>query len=525
MNSTKLITVFTLTFFILVGCDKEYPKPTPLYGGCATLHDYASSLAKDPDPMVEANNITIGWIARYPQLEYVWNSKNPNQEGWPGIGETVTWTAFIKNWENTQKINVNYYWYIDGQLVSNGQIDLEPQVYTTLDLDWTWEFERHEITLKVDTEDNKLTIYSDALSLGLYVEEGFYYYFHEHQHKLNIGSNSFEGWAQRQIKFYNQLFENAVYDITPQGVLDRIRIDQIIIVPDGTLASDETFYVIQDNQTIDLQWGFPTKLVEGEYSPYQDHTSVEFSKQFYYSGFLQHEIGHARYLIDVYALNIYHDGINNIIDIQERGKSIAGTLYLPGTPVNLNGNHIIRVYKTHEQGLMTSKWEWLDRYSAGALNRIYHHRETLENYNEAETSLDNSGIGRYLYDLPKENSFKIMDESGKILMNADVSIFQVSKKELDPTFRSIYNKYFDNIPDINLTTDHIGEVLLGQNPFNIENKLFDSPRGHSNLTFIMRVMFENKVGYKVIDISIFNIEYWKGNTELADYDICIELHD
>ena len=29
-----------------------------------------------------ASDVTVGWISRAPELEYVWGSANPNADGW-----------------------------------------------------------------------------------------------------------------------------------------------------------------------------------------------------------------------------------------------------------------------------------------------------------------------------------------------------------------------------------------------------------------------------------------------------------
>ncbi|MFP5247020.1 MAG: hypothetical protein ACLGH0_10040, partial [Thermoanaerobaculia bacterium] len=47
-----------------------------------------------------ADELTIGWISRTPELEFVWGSTNPTREGWPAAGSTVTWRAHVRNWDN-----------------------------------------------------------------------------------------------------------------------------------------------------------------------------------------------------------------------------------------------------------------------------------------------------------------------------------------------------------------------------------------------------------------------------------------
>jgi hypothetical protein len=486
--------------------------------------NYPLQISSDPDPAIESNNITIGWISRLPKLDYVWNSSNPEIEGWPLAGQEVTWRAHIRNWSDSVKHNIDFQWFLDGVLVDSGRIDLQPQAYSTLDYQWNWTFDRHKLTLFIDTDsgkDNKLLIYTDAISLGLYVEQNFYDYFHEHQHELGIGSNSFEGWAQRQVRFYNELFKRAIYNETANGVLDRIRIDEITIVADGSLplvqpSSSNGFDPRQakpnlNDRTVDLQWGFPAEFVQS--GSYSNHNWLNFDNQFYYSGFLQHELGHARYLKDVYGFNLAH-GLSKV-EIREDGDLIAGTKYLPGQTIIQNGVAVLEVHQTIEKGLMNAQWRWMDRYSAIAMNLIAGHRATRGNYNSPEN------IGVFLSDLPKENRFRIKDRNGKYLKNAQIQIFQSSESSQSDS--ASYPKYFDNIPDLELQTDENAQVLLGQNPFSASGQIRHSFREFSNVVFIMRVESEGSVGYQIFDISLFNLAYWRGNTELADYEVCVPI--
>ncbi len=538
-----LITIF-LIFLLLISnsCDngKESvitnpPDEEPDQGTDSVIIEpcldltfsYPASVGNDPDPMIESNDITIGWISRLPKIGYAWDSNNPEIEGWPASGQTVTWQAHIKNWSDSVKNNIGYKWILDGSIVDSGRIDLNPGVFATIDYNWNWEFNRRELVFYIDTDNtvnNKLAIFTDAISLGLYIEQSLYKYFHENQHKLGIGSNSFEGWAQRQIRFYNELFKDAIYEETPNGVLDRIRIDEITIVSDDNLplvqppgeAGFDPRQAIPNfnDRTVDLQWGFPSEFLN--FGTYSNHTSLDFNNQFYFSGFLQHELGHARYLADVYGFDLFHGSGFSFVDIKHDGQLIAGTKYLPsqGTQRFPEGQVII-LHETLEKGLMHTQWRWMDRYSAVAMNLIKGRRATVGNYNGSE----NSNI--FMNDLPIENRFKIKDKDGKLLRNSAVHIYQSSLNS--QTNNAAYPKYFDDVPDLEFETDENAQVLLGQNPFSKDGGIIHDWRSFSNVIFIMRVESESRTGFKIIEVSRFNLEYWKGNTEVADYEVCIPL--
>jgi hypothetical protein len=513
------IILFLVTVFSTGGCKLGKEKvDIPL-----NPIDYPDEVEGDPDPVQETNNLTIGWITRLPAMNYVWNSSNPAVAGWPAQGQEVVWRAFVKNWSSSVKRGVSFQWLLDGSVAASGTMDIPAGAYAFTDFPWNWTFERHTLNFVVEPENgdhNHLAISTDSISLGLYVEQTIYDHFHEHQHKLGIGSNSFEGWAQRQMRMWNHILANAIYPETPDGVMDRIRIENITVVADGSLplvdaggkAGFDPSQAVPNlnDHTVDLQWGFPLGVLD----IYGNYTTLELYNQFFYSGFLQHELGHARYLIDVYGFDVYHGTAGGTIEIMENGELVAGSRYMQGTTLINGGVAGIRVHQTEEKGMMNTDWTFMDRYSAVCMNLIAGHRATVGNFNDPEN------IGVFLNDLPAENRFTVADEGGYILKNAGIRIFQASAPE-NPD--GAYPRVFDNTPDLHLTTDDNGQVLLGRCPFSRDGVIRHEFFKFSNTAFIMRVEDGNKVGYKVIDVSLFNLEYWRGNTDLADYSISVTM--
>lgn len=486
--------------------------------------DYPDSVENDPDPVLETNNLTIGWIHRLPEIDYVRNSPDPAVEGWPAEGQQVTWRAYVKNWSSSTKQGVSFQWLLDGDVTASGTMDIPAGGYASADFIWTWTFDRHTLDFVVEPEGgggNHLAIHTNAITVGFYVEQSVYDYFHEHQHKLGIGSNSFEGWAQRQMRMWNYILATAVYPETPDGVLDRVRLDNITVVADGSLplvnADDIADFSPAisipnlNDRTVDLQWGFPVESLNA----YEDHTNLVLYNQFFYSGFVQHELGHARYLIDVYGFDVFHGTSGGTIEIMENGGLVAGSTFMPGGSIVYNNVSGIRVHETVEIGMMGSDWTFMDRYGAICLNLIAGHRATVGNFYVPEN------LGVFMDDLPAENRFTITDGEGYVLNNADIRIYQASPPQ-DPPLG--YPRVFDNTPDLYLTTDDDGRVQMGHCPFSPDGIIRHEWGIFSNAVFIMRVEQNNKVGYKIIDISPFNLEYWRGNTQSADYTVPVTMH-
>ncbi len=461
------------------------------------------------------DDLTVGYISRLPKIDYIWGDEVSRTDGWPKVGQTVTWQAHVKNWMSHDLKAVKYQWHFDGAIVVEDSIDVPAQSEVAVDYPWTWTFDRHILKFIIDPDNqipeeeeknNQLSIFTDAITVGFYVEQSVYDYFRRYQRELKVHSNCWEDWAQRQVSRWNQMFATAIYPESPNGVLDRIRIDEIVVVPDGALplagGSYPTNMPNLNDRSVDLQWGFTAEGVSSGF--YSNHTSPTDNNPFYYEGSLIHELGHARYLIDLYGFNVHDDRNGSTVAIKENGKLIVGTNYMP----MIGGD---AVYYCQFQGLMNSTYTYVDRYSAAALNLIAGYRARLGNYNAP------GNIGVFMQDLPAQNRVTIKDASGNLLPNADVKIYQAAGNA-----GQWYGKYFDNIPDLELQADANGQVLLGRCPFSKTGRI-EHTYGKSNGVMIVRVAHEGKVGYGFMESTVFNLQYWSGHTALADYELRVNL--
>src|SRR5437763_14820028 len=56
------------------------------------------------------NDLTVGYIQRLPSLSWVQDSANPKVEGWPAVGQRVTWRGYIRNFSTVARAGVRYAW-------------------------------------------------------------------------------------------------------------------------------------------------------------------------------------------------------------------------------------------------------------------------------------------------------------------------------------------------------------------------------------------------------------------------------
>jgi len=471
-----------------------------------------------------STDLDVGWISRLPEIDYVVGSSNPRVEGWPAVGSDVTWRAHVRNW-GSAPVTAAYEWRLDGDVIASGTTSLAANAYSEIDLVRPWTFERHQLTFHIHSgaaeesaTNDELTVFTDALAVGFWVEQSFYDFMREHQQELaGAGSASFEDWAQRLITRYNDMARIAIYPATPNGVLDRWRLQKIVLVPDGALPltpiisrddnGNANSHPDDADHTVDLSWGFTA----GGVVDFGDRHTVSSSNTFYLDGSRIHELGHARYLLDVYSADVRHIPPRYRIDIAENGTPVVGNLMPAETQIS-NGINGYRAYVAKYSGLMNSDYTWIDEYSAAALNLIAGARAVDGTANEP----DNYAI--FLNDLPAQNRVTLRDAAGKPIANAEVDLFQGRRVDDDLTVPDSYlTRAYVNSPDLHFTSDSEGRILVGRNPFTSRAAL----EGHrlAEVTAVLRVRAGGKTTFGFLEAFDFNLAYWRGERDFAEYDV------
>jgi hypothetical protein len=467
----------------------------------------------------EDNDLSVAWIQRLPSLPYVWGSTNAARDGWPREGSNVTWRAMVKNWYPLTRTNVSYRWLLDGTPIASGSVALAPRAWTGVDIVQPWSFTRRQLRFEIDPANalpefsetnNTLSVWTDAITVGFWVEQSVYAYFHQHQSELGDGANGWEDWAQRQVARWNAMFAAAVDPVdSPQGVLDRIRLDKITLVADGALPLAGGLagnHPDTTDQTIDLEWGFPATLLNS--GMYDNHTNAEDWNAFYYEGSLIHELGHARFLIDAYGFNVGDSASNMRVHVRHAGQLIAGTPYLPRTYPWWD--HVLLIQPGSPfDGLMGTSYTSVDRYSTAALNLIAGQRATRGNYNAPYN------IGAFINDLPAANQVQLLDARGQPLAGATVTLYRATGTN------DWYSKHFDDIPDLSFTADAQGRLDVGRNPF------ADGPLQHtygiSTMVALLKAEVNGRTGFAFLKAGLFNMEYWRGRTNQGGYSLVVPM--
>ena len=456
-----------------------------------------------------AADLDVTYIERLPRYDYSAAKQNPDP------GDVVTFQGHVKCWDGTVS-SVGYRWLIDGAIADEGVLTgLGVDEERVVSLSWTWQTGDHWVKLIVDPggqvaesseANNVLEDRINAIVAGFWVEQSTYNYFHLYQKELGVGSNSWEDWVQRQMAKQNQLYAQAIWPVSPQGVLDRVRIDKIVVVPDGALplaGGLATNHPDLRDRTVDLMWGFPASQLPPNSTFYADHLSVSENNPFYIEQSLLHELGHARYLIDSYGFDVHNTAAHggyDAVQIWEGNTYVGGSRYMPFVAFDEV------LHYNQNGGVMSGPYgfRW-SPYEAGALNLIAGRRARCGNYNAP------CNIGEYLQNLPANNHLRFIDAAGRPLRGADVKVYRATG---GPGW---YGKTFDNTPDLFFTADSDGYVHMARNPFS--DSALQHTYGIATTVMILRIEHTWKIWYQFVEAADFNIEYWEGNTQDAFYTV------
>jgi len=474
-------------------------------------------------------DVEIFFIERLPRLDYPPADSRDPRAGWPAEGSPVTWRAHLYNW-GERPVRVRYEWQLDGRSVDRGEMELPvgppgPDG-VPLDLDWRWEFARHDLTLtltpveplaEVSTLNNTLTIQTNAITVGLWVERSLWDFHHEHQHRLPPqDANSFAGWAQRLIRRWNLMFAEAIYpNEYPQGITERVRLDRLVVVPDfalplaGGLPSNNP-----DNRdrTVDMVWGLEAGDVRPDSTLKPDHwwsperaiealadgriAAGQIDPPFWCGYGYIHEMGHARYLVDAYGFNV-HSGLGDEltrrkIRVTDEQGPILGR-YMPQTDD-------IQHWQKYPGNMAGSEW-YYSVYEAMCWNRVSGWRARGGNCNSPPT------IGEFLQDIPTRLIFEFTGDDGRPLAGAVVYAYRARG-----TGKDWYAKVYEDPPDVQATADDRGRVTFDRTLWAADGRIVHT-FGHSNGVVLLRVTYGGQHYFLFEEVTDANLAYNLGHRD------------
>jgi hypothetical protein len=431
-------------------------------------------------------DIGVAYISRSPRIPPPESRDEPVEAGWPAPGQTVTWEAHVFNRGRSVAEAVPWVWRIDGVEELAGTVDLPPGE-TVVALSRAWAFEHRQITFAVtpppedlDPELDELTVWSDALSLGLWVSQSVYDWM-----RLPGGPPAWEWWARRESDAWNETLEDFSSDVIPEGVLVRMRLDRLEVLPDGVLYPPD--------RDTDLYWSFPRDAPVSFMAPHRqawrDQTVV------------LHELLHQRGLTDIYAYDVWHDGENRDVRILDPGGRLAvgstrmpfifpwSSVYEPPFDDVLMGGDYSRPTEVTE-------------HSAYGLNLYAGHR--TPQYRQGPDLL-NEFVQRknpYVELLPSVVEVLVQDSWGEPIADAELDVF------LDHG-QHFYHKIYYAEPDFTVAVDSAGVAVL---PPEYDPPAPDALRPKPSTT-ILRVRRNGQWGYGFLPVYYLNVAWIRGQRD------------
>lgn len=408
------------------------------------------------------------------------------EKRWPDPGEVVTFTAHIVNKGTITSPVFAYRWFIDGVEMAAGiHPALAPRAEGTATYQWVWahtmDGERvvddHTVRFTADPANviaetyetnNSLEDRTNALGFRIAITP-------EMVEVYNIPWNpafpySAEDWLQRQVAAMNWALANAIYETTPQGATERVRINQLEITTHPPLndgVNDGGWFVDADYRS-----------TSGYYDP---GTDIDWG--------LIHELSHQVGLIDLYNLDI---PVNNVQVLDQRGEPTNFSFHWPRPGLMFGGD-----IAPH------TNWHLYSSYSAAGISSTKGYRQGY--------------YGEYQFDIPEQNYLLILDSQGNPAGNVAVSLYQRTGP-----YDWASELVMDNIPEISGVTGPDGRLLLTNrsaeggattrtghtlrdNPFGVVDVLGNQNR------FLLKLRKEDHEEFAWLDITAFNLAYWQGH--------------
>ncbi|MCA9449699.1 MAG: hypothetical protein KC931_21440, partial [Candidatus Omnitrophica bacterium] len=384
-----------------LGSRGPLPEPFPDLGFSFPPISQKSLPNKGTQP--DGPDLEVGFISRTPTYSFYRVDypngipriafSNQGKQRWPSPGETVQFHGRVLNQGTQPSGPFSYCWKIDDATIASGtHASLDAGASTTLNQSWVWThtmdgdrvLDNHTVSLILDPEDaifetfennNTVVDRTNALSFNVVLNQTIY---DSLKTPLLSGEPwSPEAWIQKQTTVMNQVFADSIYPLAPNGIEERIRIDNISIQNSRPARSDD----------YDGQWYFDyePRIGNGNYNP---TTGIDWG--------LIHEWGHQVGLIDLYNLDTPPE-FNPLED--QHGFPNNFEFYWPNRGIMSGGDT-----SPHDSRFVFSS------HSGVALNRGKGYRRGY--------------YGEYLYSIPETNHLRILDNEGNPAPGVSVELYQ-----------------------------------------------------------------------------------------------------
>jgi hypothetical protein len=444
----------------------------------------------------------VGWIERTPRLDF-----DGPDGGLPEKGSAVEYVAHVKNYGTRAAERVTCLWQVDGRNAGEASLDGRERFgEATASLRLPFDGVRHDVRFVVDPSNtvrevsegnNEVTIQTDALRLGLWVERPVLERFHRVQASFQDGANGWEDWAQRQVRRWNRMLADARGPLAPGGVTERVALDLVVVAEEGALplgGGHPSNDPDAGDRTVDLQWGLPASLLDGD--RWGRPGERRDDNPLWFDASLVRGLGQARYLVDLRRLDVR---AAEVALPAPDDSPLAGSPWMP----LLEGDFVRASDAARETGYSP--------HEASALQRTAGRRARGGNRNPPPE------VGEFLSDLPRSCGLRVLAGDGKPLDGVTVRAWRRAPgRDGREAFRG------DPVRET-LTADggHADLSESGSDPFFDGRKegAFDPGPG----VLLLELSRGGKVAYRFVDVVPYNLAFWNGARDAHYETVTVDL--
>jgi len=316
-------------------------------------------------------------------------------------GETITFTAHVKNLGFATARPFQYRWLIDGKEVTRGSCNesLKELEEATFDHKYRWQAGRHTVGFEVGVNQKEIATINNKVTDAMWAFSYFYIVSPGrcvawHQNRTAYGTFSWEDFYRWHLDIMNQLFAASVYPSSPNGIEARVRLDRIVYLDDINPNTIRKANVAEDGIGYHQGGWIWNNNDEEKRTGVFVQTDHRWRNQTEWS--LPHELGHQLGLVDYYALD--YGGHEDHV-WPDNGEKICHFQNHPAVMMHWHGPQPF-----NEISAMYLNMTW---------NRPRGH------------------FGDHYFAMPKENFLRIVDVNGRPVPNARVELYQRGA-EVDP---------------------------------------------------------------------------------------------
>ncbi len=359
-------------------------------------------------------DLTVGFIERTPRDQGWHNFVKYDLEGKHGLGvlmvdpekyqlhpkpgQEVTFAVHVLNAGLAPSQPFQYEVRMDDEVLHTGRIahPIEAGQQELVSVPWRWQDGQHYITVKLDTQNENKEIakwnntFIDpvrALTFFFAVSRSTYDGFSK---APNLADTfNFEDWAQYHVHMMNWLFEHSVYPSAPQGILERVRIDSLIVVDDSRDPDEQKKWdpVRRHNHDVNDIIEYNGNWEFGTVNSPED--AARWAAQADWG--LPHELGHQLGLVDLYWMN--HGARDVLVKNRDGNYQNVSHFYpWPATMMHWHGPHLF------------------SEICAGYLNHTLGRPRGF--------------FGDYYYQIPKRNLVRVYSNTGRPIEGVEISLYQ-----------------------------------------------------------------------------------------------------